>query len=236
MAFVSTTAFITHCWKNAWLRTLGLLLTGLICGTGALLAQTAAGAALHVMQAALLERDHAVLLEARMTLEPSEAVKDALHKGIPVFFMAHARILRPRWYWTDAVVAEVHRYYRLSYQPLTDRWRLSIGSERPQPGVGLTLGQNFNSLDDALNVMRRVVDWRVGERGDFKTGDLYDVEFGFQLDVSQLPRPLQIGMSRLDDWHMEAVAGFRWSPDGQPATSQAEAGAAALQPAAEGPP
>ena len=217
MAGVSTTAFITHCWRKVGPKALLLLmLAWLLGGAGGAIAQTPRNGTLQVREVVLQQRDSAVLLEARLALELPEVVNSALHKGIPIIFVAHARIVRPRWYWRNAVLAEVRRYYRLSYQPLTDRWRLSISAEQPQLGSGLMLGQNFSSMDEALSVMRRVVDWRIGRDADFKSGDVYDVNFGFQLAVDQLPKPLQIGWSLRDDWHMEAGADFRWTPIAEP--------------------
>jgi hypothetical protein len=60
-----------------------------------------------------------------LRLELPTIVQDALYKGISMHFIADAEVLRPRWYWTDKVVAHATRYVRLSYQPLTRRWRLA---------------------------------------------------------------------------------------------------------------
>ena len=89
-----------------------------------------------------------------------DLAEDALHKGIPMFFVMEAQVRRDRWYWSDRVVAEATRYLRLSYQPLTRRWRLSTSSVPfTNSGLGVVLGQNFDELDEALSAMRRVIRW-----------------------------------------------------------------------------
>ena len=93
-----------------------------------------------------------------------DLAEDALHKGIPMFFVMEAQVRRDRWYWSDRVVAEATRYLRLSYQPLTRRWRLSTSSVPfTNSGLGVVLGQNFDELDEALSAMRRVIRWRIGD-------------------------------------------------------------------------
>jgi len=141
-------------------------------------------------------------LTGALQLELPEAVQDALHKGISMHFTAEAEVLRQRWYWTDKVMARATRYLRLSYQPLTRRWRLA---QSPVPfaatGLGVSLGQNFDELTEALAAMQRIARWKIVDEGILDEGVAYVVNFEFRLDMSQLPRPLQIG----------AVGGSSWS-------------------------
>ena len=37
------------------------------------------------------------------------AVEEALVKGIPMYFLAEADVVRHRWYWSDKAVASVQR-------------------------------------------------------------------------------------------------------------------------------
>ena len=66
---------------------------------------------------------------------------------------------------------------------------------------------------------------------DFSTQDVYTVEFGLQLDVSQLPRPLQIGMTGQTDWRLGALIDFQWSPSSRPAVARPAAPPAPVHPA-----
>jgi hypothetical protein len=70
----------------------------------------------------------------------------------------------------------------LSYHALTRQYRLQSGA----------LYQNFASLEEALEVMRRLRNWQVAERSVALRGSSYDAAVRMRLDTSQLPRPLQV--------------------------------------------
>lgn len=144
-----------------------------------------------------------VLLSATMRFEIPDQVADALYKGIPVFFVAEAEVVRERWYWSDKTVARVARHMRLSYQPLTRRWRLSQSSlPFTDSGLGVTLGQNFDELGDALAVMQRITRWNVADTEVLNSKTPQTLNFQFRLDISQLPRPLQLGTVGRSGWNM----------------------------------
>lgn len=151
-----------------------------------------------------LERgDEGVLLSAIVQFELPPAVDDAVQKGIPMFFVAEAVLLRDRWYWYDKQVAGAARHMRLSYQPLTRRWRVQI-SHQPIGNTGLALGQTFDTREEALAALQRISRWKIAESGELEPDARYSVEFRWRLDVSQLPRPFQIGAVGQSDWTITA--------------------------------
>lgn len=155
-----------------------------------------------------------VELNVGLQFELPGPVLDALHKGLPVIFVAEAEIVRERWYWLDKRVASAQRQMRLVYQPLTQRWRLSIGSGPGRPGeAGAALGQTFDSLDEALALIRRFVGWRIAEFAALQAGSTHRLDFRFRLDTAQLPRPLQIGTLGESDWVLAASASRRLQPE-----------------------
>lgn len=140
----------------------------------------------------LQRTEEGLLFDYSVRFELSHAVEDALLKGVPVYFVARAEVFRPRWYWRDERVGRATRNWRLSWQPLTRRYRLALGS----------FSQSHDTLADALGVIQRASNWKVAdatELGD--ETDLY-VEFKLRLDTSQLPRPLQIGVGGQADWDL----------------------------------
>ncbi|MBK9444565.1 MAG: DUF4390 domain-containing protein [Comamonadaceae bacterium] len=149
-----------------------------------------------------LERlDEGLWLSTQLAFELPPVVEDALLKGIPIYFVAQADLLRERWYWTNKKVASVKRSNRLSYHPLTRRWRINVVSgETGDTSQGLALNQNFESLDEALTTIRRIFRWKIANLADLEPSSTYEVDFLFQLDVNQLPRPLQIGTLGQSDW------------------------------------
>ncbi|MCS4510278.1 DUF4390 domain-containing protein [Xylophilus ampelinus] len=163
-----------------------------------------------------LERaDDGLYLSATLGFELPPLVEDALYKGIPVFFVAEADVLRDRWYWSDQRVANAVRYIRLAFQPLTRRWRLNVS---PTPignaGLGVALSQNFEELPEALASIQRLARWRIADLHDVEADGRYSVEFRFRLDTSQLPRPLQMGVISRSDWSLSTERSLRLLPDG----------------------
>jgi len=165
------------------------------------IAQTAA----EITQLRVQRVDDDVQLSALMQFELPSAVEDALSKGIPLFFVMDAQILRDRWYWYDKKVVGTERHFRIAFQPLTRRWRLNVTSGPGASSVGLTLNQSFESLADAMATIKRVSGWRVASSGDIEAGAKYRLELRFRLDLGQLPRPFQIGALGQTEWDITAT-------------------------------
>jgi hypothetical protein len=140
-------------------------------------------------------------LSATVQFDLPGQVEEALSKGIPMVFVAETSLLRERWYWSDKVVAETTRQYRLAFQPLTRRWRVSLSSgAAATTGQGLALSQSFDTLDQALASIKRISRWRVAALADMDPTLRYRFEFNFRLDLGQLPRPFQIGAIGQGEW------------------------------------
>ena len=149
-----------------------------------------------------------LVVSAQMQFDLPASVDEALQKGIPLFFVAEAALVRERWYWYDKDVARATRHLRLSYQPLTRRWRLLVSSG-PIGNTGAALGQTFDTRDEALNAVQRISHWKIAEPQDVEPDARQSVTLRFRLDVSQLPRPFQIGLVGQDDWTIVATRSLR---------------------------
>ena len=207
---MSTTVFITHCFKKAR-RTLerALLALGLWLLSGLALAGVA-----EIEQLRVERQDGALLLQASLKLELGPAVEDALLKGVPVNFVAEAELLRDRWYWYDQKLAQVNRHYRLVYQPLTRQWRLQVASEPIAAGVaGSSLAQTFDSLQGALEAVRRQVGWKLLDATELEPDARQYLNYRFRLDISQLPRPFQIAAGNQSDWALSVSRTLRLQPE-----------------------
>jgi hypothetical protein len=212
---VTTTAFFTHCCKNAraslarWLA-LACLLLG-----AALPAQ--ADVATDITQMRLERTEEGVFLSANIRFDLPAVVEDALLKGLSMYFVAEADLYRDRWYWYDRKITGAARHMRVSYQPLTRRWRLQVA---PGPinntGLGVTLGQNFDTLEEAMAAVKRISRWKIAEAAEIEPDARHNVDFRFRLDVSQLPRPFQIGAVGQPDWRIAAVRNQRLVVESSP--------------------
>ncbi len=147
-------------------------------------------------------------LSAQIRFELPPAADEALQKGIPLFFVAEATLTRDRWYWYDKEVARASRHLRLSYQPLTRRWRLLVSSA-PIGNAGLALGQGFDTREEAMATVQRISGWRIADAQDVEADARHSIVLRFRLDVSQLPRPFQIGLVGQDDWSIIATRSLR---------------------------
>ena len=163
-----------------------------------------------ISQLRLERTDEGVLLSANVLFEVPTIIDDALAKGIPMFFVAEAVLLRDRWYWYDKEVAVTARHMRLSYQPLTRRWRLTV-SPTPIGNSGLALGQTFETREEALLAVQRISHWKIAEAAAVDPDQRYNVDFRFRLYVSQLPRLFQIGALGHADWNITALRNQRLS-------------------------
>jgi hypothetical protein len=213
---VTTTASSTPCLKNVRAEArrrriltplAGLLLAWALLLTCLLPIAVAQGRVVpSVTQMRLEQADDGVYLTAAVQFELPSLVEEVLDKGIAIYFVAEAEVFQERWYWTDRKVAQVTRHMRLAYQPLTRRWRLNVS---PVPitgtaGFGVSLNQNFDSLADAMDAVKRVGRLRLGDAAEVGDEPLHQVVFRFRLDTSQLPRPFQIGVVGQADWNIVA--------------------------------
>jgi hypothetical protein len=168
----------------------------------------AQGPQAEITQLRLERTDEGVLLSANVEFEMPAIIDDALAKGIPMFFVDEAVLFRDRWYWYDKEVAAAARHMRLSYQPLTRRWRLVV-SPTPIGNSGLALGQTFDTREEAFAAVQRVSHWKIADAAAVDPDQRYNVDFRFRLDVSQLPRPFQIGAVGHADWNITALRNQR---------------------------
>lgn len=172
-------------------RVAALALAGLLLS----LAPRAWAQGVEVLALAATRGADTVVLDYQLRVTLPRAVEEAAQRGVPLYFTASATLWKPRWYWRDDRVARVRREWRLTYQPLTSTWRVSQGG----------LGQSHATLADAMAAMTRTSAWRVADAAAVDGDARPYVEFSWELDTSQLPRPLQIGLTGVgggSDWNL----------------------------------
>ena len=155
-----------------------------------LAAATAHGQGIELTTLQLGRDDGMLTLEYNARIKLSHALEDALQRGVPMYFIAEATLFRKRWYWRDERITRIGRSWRVSYQPLTASWRLSLGG----------LAQSFPTLAEAMAPLSRVSGWQLAELERLETGERYYVDFIWRLDNSQLPQPMQIDLG--SDWKL----------------------------------
>lgn len=136
---------------------------------------------------------------ADFVVTPNSVVEQALTHGVPLYFTSEFTLIRHRWYWLNEVVVQDEQTVRLSYNALTRQYRINYG----------TLFQNFSSLDDALQTLGHLV-FASFQASSLKPGIRYVASVRMYLDLTQLPKPLQINAIVNTDWGLD-TDWYRWS-------------------------
>lgn len=226
MSWVNMTVFTTHCWKSVQLKLNGMgrtslwlrvLCIGVFFWAAFVLpahAQSSANSQVEVTELRLERAEGALLLQSTLRLDLSSTVEDALQKGMPIYFVTEAELMRDRWYWYDKKIGVIARHYRLAYQPLTRMWRLNVSRDAiGAVGLASSLSQTFETLPEALAAIRRTVNWKLADVADLDSDNKYTLIFKFRLDVSQLPRPFQMMVGSQSEWNLATQKTLRLFSD-----------------------
>ena len=189
MGFVSRMDFFTHCYKKQGERC-ARTLRALVCCLACVLTPLAwAQNEVRIDNLGVVVTEQATQLSVQLAFELPPQVDDALHRGIPLFFSAEAALVQERWYWMDRTVVKSLRFWRLSYQPLTRRYRLQASAQPiDNSGLGVGLAQTYDDLSEALSALKRIGAWSISG-APLESDIRYRLDFRFRLDPNPLLRP-----------------------------------------------
>lgn len=147
----------------------------------------------------------AASFDIRLTL----LLEQALTHGITLNFVSEFNLTRSRWYWFNETASKTEETTKLSYSALTRQYRIKRGN----------LFQNFASLDDALralgNQSSNLIPVELFNKNNGYIASLlsnnsnYTAYARMRLDVSQLPKPLQVNALTSDEWKLDSE-GYSW--------------------------
>jgi len=133
--------------------------------------------------------DAGTYIDAHFELQLPSALRDAVDHGIALYFLIEVEVARSRWYWFDKRLLDESVQYRVSFSPLTRQYRLTRGG----------LAQPFDTLDQALSILRHVTQWRIAD-ADLFDGSNTRARIRLRLDTSMLPKPFQVSAITERDW------------------------------------
>jgi hypothetical protein len=149
---------------------------------------------IEVAEARLSATEDGIVLAADFAFELNPRLAEVVTNGVPLYFVVEFELTRPRWYWFDEKAAAKRIQLRLSYHPLSRHYRLSTG----------VLQQNYPTLEEALNVLRRVRNWLVVERGASLADANYEAAVRMRLDTTLLPKPFQLSAITSRELNLES--------------------------------
>ena len=133
------------------------------------------------------------VLDADINVELNEHLRDALARGVPLYFLFKMRIEQPRWYWKNRLITLRAIQFRLVYHTITRNWRLSVGN----------IVRNFGSLDDAIHAMLHIRNWNVLPPDALKPDSDYLLWLRFRHETGNLPALFQLDNLANSDWQLD---------------------------------
>jgi len=170
------------------------LLAVLALGVSLLSALSARADEIEVTDARLAATEDGVVLSADFAFELNPRLAEVVTNGVPLYFVVEFELKRPRWYWFDEKAAIKRLQLRLSYHALSRHYRLSTG----------VLQQNYATLEEALNVLRRVRNWQVVDRSTVLADANYDAAVRMRVDGALLPKPFQLSAITSRELNLES--------------------------------
>ncbi|MDR2000369.1 MAG: DUF4390 domain-containing protein [Zoogloeaceae bacterium] len=165
----------------------------------ALAAQAALAGVIEPTRSQLTPTEEGYVLSAGFNIELGDHLEEALMRGVTLAFTLEFNIERKRWYWFDERIAGRTLHYRLSYNALTQQYRLSTGG----------LYSSYATLSDVLRVLGHVNNLVVADLAALTPDNTYVAELRLDLDKSQLPKPLQLDALASKTWQVNAKT-VRW--------------------------
>jgi hypothetical protein len=131
-------------------------------------------------------------MDLDVNLKLSPIVIDAAERGVPLYFTLDVKITSPRWWWWDRPIVETSLTRRMSYNTLTQQWRVATGD----------LFLPVTSLQEAVAVLEKVRGWPVAPLDRFNPNTQYEGLVRIRLDTSHLARPLQLDARNRGAWSL----------------------------------
>jgi hypothetical protein len=160
--------------------------------TPAVRAQQVASASVDRIEPLVVNGQLAVDID--VSLELNDTMRQALSRGVPLYFSIDLKIEQPRWWWFDKTIVETSLERRLSYNALTRSWRVSTGD----------LSIPTSSYADALELLTRARNWPVVLSDRFNPDEQYVGDVRIRLNAEQLARPLQMDSASRSNWSLSS--------------------------------
>lgn len=125
-----------------------------------------------------------------------------LAQSAPLYFVFDWAIKRPRWYWYDKRLAGGRVYWRLSYNRLIQKWRISTATSLA--GTQASFSLTFNTLSEVLTHLRYIRRDTVIKFNQLDSNERYELTTRLYLADNLLPKPFQLNIMNDRDWSLDS--------------------------------
>lgn len=136
------------------------------------------------------------LLDADTRVDIRERPAEALEKGVSLYFNLYIDVVRQRTWWPDSTVRSITKRYRLFYFELTRHYRVTE--------IFSGESHNFRILDGALEQLGKIRKLPLISEKSVGGSTRYRVEMQVELDISELPAPLQLQAYTTRRWLLKS--------------------------------
>ncbi len=148
--------------------------------------------AIPCQNAELRINENTAVFSADYALVFSSGQIDALLRGIPLYFVLEWKVTQSRWYWFDKKLVDGETVFRISYQPLTQKYQLSSG----------LLSIDVTTLEEVEKLVGRVSSRPLFSISDLRPGERYTFEIRLRFDHERLPSPFRLNTLASQEWRL----------------------------------
>lgn len=140
-------------------------------------------------------------VSSRFRTDLPDQLEQAVKQGVALHFTLSYQLSAPtvaayKFKWSQLIDDNSSIQYKLSFHPLTNRYRVTIG----------TFSTEYDTLASALRGVGAVANWKVLSSGTLQGVKLQDIkaEIRLQLSTSKLPQPFQINALNSKSWNLDS--------------------------------
>jgi hypothetical protein len=181
-------SFMHVCTRRNFLR----LLIGLLAPL-AMLSAYAEG--IRMQQVDVVQQGELFHLVGGFEIQLSSTLEDALRRGVQLSFVQAVEAERSRDWWLAEGLSDLERTVRLSYNALLRQYYVTLNG----------ISTAHDSLADALRTVGDLREWAVVSVKQMKRRSDYKIYVRMYLDISQLPKPLQVNaLASSGRWQLDS--------------------------------
>lgn len=142
------------------------------------------------------QRNDNYYLSADIHYQLTETAREALQKGIPLYWDVLINVIRERnWIW-DQTLVEFKIRYRIQYHALLNNYRVT--------NITTSDSNSFATLPAALTGMSAIRNIAVLGKDDIVEGEKYQVRIKSRFDREALPLPLRPASYVNPQWYLSS--------------------------------